>query len=117
VRNLLGRLRTGLEPKRVFYDAQKVRVRVLNLVEAFERWAGARPGAKPQVEVRGMLALERTIRIAARRIAFAFTGGSALVACAATAAATRIEEWVPITLGSMGGALIGLLLLDLARER
>ena len=115
MRNLLARAREGVEPKRVFYDVQKLKVRGERLVEAFERISGARPGARLQVDVRGISPLERTIRIAARRVALAVTAGSALVATGATAAATRLADWVPITLGSTGGALTALLLLDLLR--
>jgi hypothetical protein len=39
------------------------------------------------------------------------------VATGATAAAQHIANWVPITLGSVGGGLTLLLLLDLARRR
>jgi hypothetical protein len=90
-------------------------VRAERLIEAFERITGARPGAKLQVDVRGISPLERTIRIAARRLALAVTAGSALVATGATAAAVHVASWVPITLGSVGGAFTLLLVLDLLR--
>jgi hypothetical protein len=65
--------------------------------------------------VRGISPLERTIRVAARRVALAVTAGSALVATGATAAAVHVASWVPITLGSVGGTFVVLLLLDLLR--
>ena len=115
MRNLLSRAQAGVEPKRLFYDVQKLKTRAERLIEAFERISGARPGRRLQVDVRGISPLERTIRVAARRVALAVTAGSALVATGTTAAATHLASWVPITLGSLGGAFTALLLLDLLR--
>jgi len=117
MKNLITRAQAGVEPKRLFYDVQKLKVRAERLVESFERITGARPGSRFQVDVRGISPLERTIRIAARRVALAVTAGSALVATGATAAAVHVASWVPITLGSLGGTLTALLLLDLLRNR
>ena len=61
-RRLLGRVREGLDPKGIFYEAQKLKVRVSGLAEAFERLAGARPGQRFQVDLRGTGGLEETIR-------------------------------------------------------
>src|SRR6478736_4304515 len=44
------RFKDGLDPKRVFYEAQKLRVRGVRLVEAFERMTGARPGPRFHVD-------------------------------------------------------------------
>jgi len=115
MRNLVSRAQAGVEPKRLFYDVSKLKVRAERLIEAFERISGARPGAKLQVDVRGISPLERTIRVAARRLSLAVTAGSALVATGATAAAVHVASWVPITLGSVGGAFTALLVLDLLR--
>ena len=115
MRNLLSRAQAGVEPKRLFYDVQKLKTRAERLIEAFERISGSRPGQRLQVDVRGISPLERTIRVAARRVALAVTAGSALVATGTTAAATHLASWVPVTLGSLGGTFTGLLLLDLLR--
>ncbi|MDQ2983696.1 MAG: AarF/UbiB family protein [Actinomycetota bacterium] len=115
-KNLIGRLRGGVDPKKMFYEAQKVRVRVTNLIEAFERVTGTRPGPKLQVDVRGLVPLEQTIRVASRRLALAITSGSALVAAGSTETA-NVAEWVPVTLGTVGGFLGLLLLIDLLRRR
>jgi ubiquinone biosynthesis protein len=116
MRNLLSRAQAGVEPKRLFYDVQKLKVRAERLIESFERISGARPGRRLQVDVRGISPLERTIRVAARRVALAVTAGSALVATGATAAAAHLSDWVPLTLGGLGGALTALLLVDLVRS-
>jgi ubiquinone biosynthesis protein len=117
IRNLLTRVQAGVEPKRLFYDVSKLKVRADRLVEAFERISGARPGPRFQVDVRGISPLERTVRVAARRVSLAVTAGSALVATGATAAAAHVASWVPITLGSVGGAFTALLVIDLLRGR
>jgi ubiquinone biosynthesis protein len=115
IRNLLTRVQAGVEPKRLFYDVSKLKVRAERLVDAFERISGARPGPRFQVDVGGISPLERTIKVAARRVSLAVTAGSALVATGATAAAVHVASWVPITLGSVGGAFTALLLIDLLR--
>jgi ubiquinone biosynthesis protein len=117
VRNLLSRARASADPKRIFYDAQKLRVRVERLIESFERVTGARPGERFQVDLRGTSSLESTIRRASIRLALAITAGSALVATGATAAAQNVARWVPITLGIAGSTLAIVLLFDLFRRR
>src|SRR5262249_44952195 len=47
-KNVLTRVRTTADPKRVFYEMQKLEVRANALIEAIERIAGARPGARMQ---------------------------------------------------------------------
>jgi predicted unusual protein kinase regulating ubiquinone biosynthesis (AarF/ABC1/UbiB family) len=116
MKNLIARAQAGADPKRLFYDVQKLKVRGERLVESFERISGARPGQRLQVDVRGISPLEHTIRVAARRLAIAITAGSALVATGATAAAPNVDRWVPVSLGASGGALAALLLLDLLRR-
>jgi hypothetical protein len=117
MKNLLTRAQASADPKRLFYDVQKLKVRGERLVESFERISGARPGQRLQVDIRGIKPLELTIRIVARQLALAITAGSALVACGATAAAVHVARWVPITLGAVGGVLALMLLLDLAKRR
>jgi hypothetical protein len=117
MKNLITRAQASADPKRLFYDVQKLKVRGERLVESFERISGARPGQRLQVDIRGITPLERTIRIVARQLSLAIIAGSALVACGATAAAAHVARWVPITLGAVGSVLAVLLLYDLARRR
>src|SRR5205823_2406063 len=70
-KNLLTRVRTSADPKRIFYEFQKLELRANALVEAIERIAGARPGARMQVDVKGTTPLEDTIRRAARALSLA----------------------------------------------
>ena len=115
-KNLVTRAQAGTDPKRLFYDLQKLRVRGERMVGAFERITGARPGPKLQIDVRGIIPLERTIRVAARRLAIAVTAGAALVATGTTAAAQHVHRWVPFSLGIVGATLTLVLLLDLFRR-
>jgi ubiquinone biosynthesis protein len=111
------RFKAGADPKRLFYEAQKLRVRGIRLVEAFERMTGARPGPNFQVDLRGTDALEETIRRAARSLALAATGGAAIVATGFTASTDQVGVWVPATLGGVGGGLTLLMFVDLLRRR
>jgi ubiquinone biosynthesis protein len=116
-RGLVERIRGRLDPKTMFYEAQKVRIRVVRLIEAVERLAGARPGPKLQVLFRGTERLEDNIRRAGRRLALSLTAGSALVATAITAASANVAGWVPVTLGTAGGLLTAGLVVDLVVRR
>ncbi|HEX8099107.1 MAG TPA: universal stress protein, partial [Actinomycetota bacterium] len=116
-RGLMEKVRGRLDPKTMFYEAQKIRVRVLRLVEAIERLAGARPGPKLQVMFRGMEPVEASIRRASRRLSLALTAGGAMVGTAITASSVHVEPWVPATLGGVGGALTLGLVVDLLRRR
>ncbi|TMJ98010.1 MAG: AarF/ABC1/UbiB kinase family protein [Actinobacteria bacterium] len=116
-RNVLGRVRGGADPKRLFYDVRKGHLRVTRLLDAAERVMGSRPGPKLQIEIRAIRPLEASIRAAARRISLAVTAGSALVAAGTTAASGRVEAWVPLTLGVAGATLTAMLLFDLLRRR
>ncbi len=115
-KGLVGRMRDRLDPKKLFYEGQKARVRLVRLIEAVERLAGARPGPKLTVNFRGTERLEDTIRRAGRRLSLALSAGGALVAAAITAGSTHAPGWVPITLGSAGGALTLGLVGDLVRR-
>ena len=117
LKGLLERIRGGADPKKLFYEAQKLKVRGERLIESFERITGARPGSRLQVEFRGTAPLEATIREAVRRLSLAALAGSAIVSSAITAATSTVETWVPITLGSVGGAVSALLLAELLRRR
>jgi ubiquinone biosynthesis protein len=114
-KNLLTRVRTSADPKRIFYELQKIEVRANALVEAIERIAGARPGARMQIDLKGTTPLEDTIRTAARALALAIAAGSCLVAAGSTASA-HVAAWIPITLGAAGAVLTLMLLLGLRRR-
>ena len=116
LRDLLTRLRGAADPKRMFYEGQKLRVRAIRLVEAFERVTGARPGQKLQVHFRGA-ELEDVISGAARRLSLGLTGAAAILGSAVTASAQDVQAWVPIAFGAAGTFLTGMLVLDVLRRR
>jgi ubiquinone biosynthesis protein len=116
-KRLFDRTREAVDPKRAFYEAQKIKVRVSGLVSAVERLVGARPGQRFQVDLKGTGGLEDTIRRAARRVALAVVAGSAIVATGFTAESTVVGTWVPVLFGAIAAGLIVLLLLDLFWRR
>ncbi|HEY6784402.1 MAG TPA: AarF/UbiB family protein, partial [Gemmatimonadales bacterium] len=116
-KGLVRRIRDRADPKKLFYEGQKLRVRFTRLIESIERLSGSRPGPKLTVNFRGTERLEDTIRRGSRRLALALTAGGTLVATAITASSTHVAAWVPITLGSAGGALTLGLIGDLLRRR
>jgi predicted unusual protein kinase regulating ubiquinone biosynthesis (AarF/ABC1/UbiB family) len=116
-RDLLSRVRGSADPKRLFYDAQKLKIRATRFGEAVERIAGSRPGPRLAVDVPLIVPLQETIRAASRRMALGFSGGSALLATAVTAGDPDVADWVPLSLGAVGGLFSLLLLSDLFRRR
>ena len=115
VRNVRERLIGQASPQHLYYEGQKLRLRIGRFVEAVERAAGARPGPKLQVDFVGSTAIEQAIRRAGRRLALAATAAAALVGAATTTAAGT-ASWVPITFAVIAGALGGWLGLDLVRR-
>ena len=115
-RGVVERVRDRLDPKRMFYEAQKLRVRFVRLIEAVERLSGSRPGPKLTVNFRGTERLEDTVRRAGRRLSLSLTAGGALVATAITASSTHVAGWIPVTLGTAGGLLAVGLVADLVRR-
>jgi ubiquinone biosynthesis protein len=115
-RHVTTQVRGAADPKRLFYDAQKLRARATRLVEGVERIVGARPGQRLQVTFRGV-ELEDTIRRAARQLALAFTAAGTWTAAGVTAASDQVGEWAPFTLGAVATGLTVVLLGDLWRHR
>jgi hypothetical protein len=105
-----------LDPKTIFYQAQKLKVRALRVVEALERLIGARPGQKLEVNFRAA-SLETTIRRAGRRLALGLTAGAAILATGLTATSTRVAGWVPGVFAAIAALLTLGLLVDLIRRR
>ncbi len=116
LRDYLRKTFSGADPKRLFYEGRKFSTRVTRLVEAVETLSGARPGKAFQVEFRGTAPLEATIRVATRRLALAGLSAAAIVGASVTAAASAVDEWVPLTLGSAAAVLSTILLEELLRR-
>ena len=116
LRNVGRRLRRQADPQQLYYEAEKIKLRVLRFVEAVERATGARPGQKLQVDFLGAASIEDAIRSTGRRLALSAGAASGLVGAAATAAAGT-AGWIPITFACVAGVFGSWLALDLARRR
>ncbi len=116
MRGLMSRVRESFDPKRLFYEGQKFRLRLMNLIESIERLTGARPGPNLQVNF-GAERLEDTIRRTGRRLALGITAGAAILGTATTANSLATPDWIPITMGVVGGGLTVTLVTDLLRHR
>jgi predicted unusual protein kinase regulating ubiquinone biosynthesis (AarF/ABC1/UbiB family) len=115
MRQVLHGMGAKLDPKALFYQSQRLKVRFLRVVEAVERLIGARPGQKLEVNFRAG-SLEDTIRRAGRRLALGLTAGAAILATSLTALSERVAGWVPVTFGVAAAVLTGALVLDLVRR-
>ncbi len=116
MRSVMTGMGTKLDPKAIFYQVQRLRVRASRVIEAVERLIGARPGQKLEVNFRAA-SLERTVRRAGRRLAIGLVAASALLGTAITATSTRVDTWVPLTLGLVGLLFVVGLVVDLVRDR
>ncbi|MGZ5298619.1 MAG: AarF/UbiB family protein [Actinomycetota bacterium] len=116
MRSVFTGMGAKLDLKAVFYQTQKLKVRALRVIEAFERLIGARPGQKLEVNFRAAT-LETTIRRAGRRLALGLTAGAAILATSLSALSSRVAGWVPPTFGVLAGLLTLGLLIDLIRRR
>jgi len=116
MRGLSSRIMAQADPKKLFYEGQKLRMRFVKLIEAVERLTGARPGPKLQVNF-GADRLEDAVRGAGRRLSLGITAGASLLGAALTTGSNGVVEWVPIALGSLGGSLTLGLVIDLIRSR
>ncbi len=111
MRQIAARFRAKIDPKAVFYESQKLRVRVSNLVEAFERLTGARPGPKPQVNFRAER-LEEVLRTAGRRLSLGTAAGAAFLGTARMVGPGERPRPLPAAVGTLGGLLALRLLVD-----
>src|SRR5205823_4552754 len=84
-----------LDPLHLYYEGQKLRLRLVRFVEAVERATGARPGPKLQVDFLGSEGIEQAIGRAGRRLSLAAATAALLVGAAATAAAGT-AGWISI---------------------
>jgi len=115
MRSMTLQMREKIDPKWIFYESQKIRVRITRLIEAFERLTGARPGHKLEVNFRAER-LEHIISRAGRELSLGAAAGAALLGAARLATNERLPQSVPVGLGALGGVLAVRLLVDVARR-
>jgi ubiquinone biosynthesis protein len=80
VGSIVERVREAADPQRVFYEGQKLKLRISRFVEAVERTAGSRPGSRLQVEFLGVSEIEAAIQRAGRRVMLSGVAGAAVAA-------------------------------------
>ena len=116
-RRLVGQLRTAANPRQLFLDAQKLRVRLSRVLVALEQVIGARPGGGIQVDQGGRQELERVIGHAGRRLAVGLTAATAMIGTAVTATAANAAAWTTPAFAAAAALLSGALLFDILRRR
>jgi len=92
LRGLGAQLRAAADPQRLFYEGQKLKLRMTRLLESFERATGARPGGRIQVEFLGAAEIEAAIRHAGRRLVLAGAVSAALASGLAAWAVTSRDR-------------------------
>jgi predicted unusual protein kinase regulating ubiquinone biosynthesis (AarF/ABC1/UbiB family)/nucleotide-binding universal stress UspA family protein len=117
LRSTLRQLAQGMDPQKMFYEAQKARVRLVRVLEGIEGLVGARPGVTPKVDVRGTERLEEAIARAGRQLSLGLGLSGTLAVTALSAASTRAPRWMPALTGGIGGLLAAALLVDRAHRR
>ncbi|MGZ4133103.1 MAG: AarF/UbiB family protein [Actinomycetota bacterium] len=116
MRSVVSQMGTKFDPKSLFYQTQRLKVRAMRVIEAVERLIGARPGQKLEVNFRAA-SLEVTVRRAGRRLALGVVAAASLLGTAIVSTSTRVATWVPIVLGTIGIVFTLGLLVDLVRDR
>ncbi|MFN2543058.1 MAG: universal stress protein, partial [Actinomycetota bacterium] len=117
VRKFRDEIRGRMDPQKLFYEGQKMRMRLVRFVESVERLSGSRPGQKLQVHFRGIEGLEAQIRRAGRRLSLALIAGGAWIGSAMTAASDSTAGWIPPSLAGLAGVLTLGVGIDLLRRR
>jgi predicted unusual protein kinase regulating ubiquinone biosynthesis (AarF/ABC1/UbiB family) len=116
MKNVLTGMGAKIDPKVLFYQSQRMKVRAMKVIEAVERLIGARPGQKLEVNFRAA-SLETTVRRAGRHLALGVVAGAALLGTAIVSVSDRVPAWVPATLGVVGAVFTLGLLVDIVRSR
>jgi predicted unusual protein kinase regulating ubiquinone biosynthesis (AarF/ABC1/UbiB family) len=116
LRRLAAQARTAANPRRLFYEAEKLRARATRVLEGIERIVDSQSGTMLRVDLPGNQ-LERTISVAARRLALGLAAATALAATAITASAAHAAGWTTPTLGALAAVLTSLLVGDVVRGR
>jgi ubiquinone biosynthesis protein len=117
MRQFRDEVKGRLQPQKLYYEGQKLRMRTVRFVESLERLTGARPGSRLQVDFRGTGQLEASIRRAGRRLALALVAGGVWIGTATAAASAHVAGWVAPSLAGLGAVLTLGLGIDLLRRR
>jgi ubiquinone biosynthesis protein len=77
MRDMTRKIRGRIDPRKMFYETQKLRVRLGRLIESVERLTGARPGPRAQVNFRAER-LEQILHRTGRLLSLAIVSATAL---------------------------------------
>jgi ubiquinone biosynthesis protein len=115
MRSMTKRIREKLDPHWMFYESQKLRVRITRLIEGFERLTGARPGERLHIDFEATR-LEHVIHRAGVRLSLGAAASAALVAATRLIGSDRGPRAIPAALGTLGGVMATRLLVDVIRS-
>jgi predicted unusual protein kinase regulating ubiquinone biosynthesis (AarF/ABC1/UbiB family)/nucleotide-binding universal stress UspA family protein len=115
-RALMKNVRAKLDPQVVVYEAQKLRMRALRMLETLERVVGARTGQNLEVNFRSNT-IEDTVRRTGRRLALGLIAAACVLAAGFTAASTATAGWVSGAFVVTAAMLTLALIVDLVLRR
>jgi predicted unusual protein kinase regulating ubiquinone biosynthesis (AarF/ABC1/UbiB family)/nucleotide-binding universal stress UspA family protein len=92
LRDVARRLLHGSDPRSLYYEGQKLRLRLLRLVESIERATGARPGASLQIDIGATATVEEAIARAGRNVALAVVASAGIAGIAFVTAFGRRQR-------------------------
>jgi predicted unusual protein kinase regulating ubiquinone biosynthesis (AarF/ABC1/UbiB family) len=108
LRGLARQARERLDPQRALYDAHRLRLRLVRLVESLERLSGARPGPGLAVRLQDGAALQQALAQALRTLTLSIVAGACVIS--ATIAGTAGKTLAAVLLGALAAlAALGVL--------
>jgi ubiquinone biosynthesis protein len=116
MRRALRQMAGGLNPRRVFYEVEKIRHRIGRVTSALETVAGARPGSNLRVDFRSD-DLDAAIARLGRRVSLGLGVGGALIGTALLTQSARAPRWAPTVMSGIGVSLAAGLLAEVRRQR
>ncbi len=112
---ILKSVRDSVDPKALLYESQKLKVRVVRMIDTMERLIGARPGQSLAVNFMAH-SLEDTVRRTGRRLILGLIAAASIFAAGFASSSASAGSWAPLTFGALSGVLTLGLLIDLTRR-
>jgi ubiquinone biosynthesis protein len=116
MRRALRQMAGSLNPRRIFYEVEKIRHRIGRVTSALETVAGARPGSNLRVDFRSD-DLDAAIARLGRRVSLGLGVGGALIGTALLTQSARAPRWAPTVMSGIGVSLAAGLLAEVRRQR
>jgi ubiquinone biosynthesis protein len=116
-RRIFAEARRLAAPKQLLLEAQKLKLRLTNLVEGLERLTGARPGPGLRIDLGGVDRLERSVRRASNLLALGLLAATAgLLATAFAVGLGPLSRGPLLVLGAVGAVLLAASARNLLRR-